>query len=50
MAKFIVIQILGLVKDERTFLTLMFMNTRLQNQLREHGFGGSYVCITFLYH
>ncbi len=25
------------------------MNTRLQNQLREHGFGGSHVCITFHY-
>jgi len=49
VAKFVVIQILGLVKDERTFLTLMFMNTRLQNQLHEHGFGGSHVCITFHY-
>jgi hypothetical protein len=48
--KFVVIQILGFVQDERTFSTLMFMNIRLQNQLYEHGLGGSYVFIAFLYH
>ncbi len=36
MAKLAMIQIMGFVKNERTFSTLIFMKTRLWNRLCEH--------------
>jgi hypothetical protein len=51
VTKLAMVQIMGFVKDERTFSTLTFMKTRLWNCLCEHfGSSGLDVCITFLYH
>ncbi len=36
IAKLVVVQIMGSVEDEKTFSTLTFMKTKLQNQLCEH--------------
>ncbi len=36
VTKLAVVQIMGFVKDEKTFSTLTFMNTRLWNRLCEH--------------
>jgi hypothetical protein len=36
VAKLTMVQIMGFVEDERTFSTLTFMKTRLQNSLCEH--------------
>jgi len=36
VAKLVVVQIMGFVKDERTFSILTFMKTRLWNGLCEH--------------
>jgi len=32
----VVVQIMGFVEDERNFLTVTFMKTRLQNMICEH--------------
>jgi hypothetical protein len=34
--KIVVIQMLGLVEDERTFSTISFMKSKLRNRLNEH--------------
>jgi hypothetical protein len=36
VTKLAVVQIMGFVKDEKTFSTLTFMKTRLWNRLCEH--------------
>jgi hypothetical protein len=36
VAKFVVVQIMGFMENERTFLTLTFMKVRLENKLCEH--------------
>ncbi len=36
VGKFVVVQIMGFVENKRTFLTLIFMKTRLQNKICEH--------------
>jgi hypothetical protein len=44
------VQIIGSMEDERTFSTLTFMETRLQNRLCEHFESSDLdVCITFVY-
>jgi hypothetical protein len=40
---------MSFVEDERIFLTLKFLKTTIQSYLWAFGFGGSYVCTTFLY-
>jgi hypothetical protein len=36
VSKLVVVQIMGFVEDDKMFLTLTFMKTRLRNQLCEH--------------
>jgi hypothetical protein len=36
LAKIAIMQMLGLVEDERTFSTLYFMRSKLRNHLNEH--------------
>jgi hypothetical protein len=36
VAKFVVVQIMGFMENERTFLTLTFIKARLRNKLCEH--------------
>jgi len=36
LAKIVIVQVLGSTEDERTFSTLSFMKSKLQNRFNEH--------------